>query len=148
MAAILDNFKSNLGILARAVNSQSNTIKEYETRIRVLESNRGPESVDSSSDKIALLTTKLNELKSIIITEDRLGLIISELKKTIITEDKIKTIVTDILNNMLNSATPDIPAIDADTLESLTNLASPNLAQDDITIVDSKVKKPRAKKVK
>ena len=132
-AVILENFKTNLGILARAVNEQSKTIKDHENHFRLIEQALQKcvphTSQGSNEDKIKELIVDLMEKKGSspsieVITEDRIKQLIAKntpstevitedkikqliAKNTtsteVITEDKIKSLITEVLNNVLNT---------------------------------------------
>jgi hypothetical protein len=146
--AAFDNLRSNLGILARAVQEQSKQLKEYENRFRLLEAIKSPQSSDFD-DKILKLkndilssvddklkNSKSNDIENLI--DDKIkksnDLIDDKIKKSIVSEDTINNLVTDILNKAINP----IP------FEESASVSVDN-STDDISIVEPTSVKPARK---
>lgn len=144
--AAFDNLRSNLGILARAVQEQSKQIKEFENRFRLLEAIKSPQSSDFD-DKILKLKNDIlssvdDKLKNNIekLIDDKIkissDLIDDKIKKSIISDDKINILVTDILNKAINPILLD---------ESVSASVSVDNSTDDISIVEPTPAKPARK---
>jgi hypothetical protein len=108
MAATLDNFRNNIGILARAVNDHSKQIKEYDHRFRMIESIKAP--TNDFDEKVIQLKND-----------------IFELRKQIVSEERIKLLITEILNNILNTTTP---------LKPVEEIIGSEVSSTDITTID------------